>query len=182
MTAAAAVLAAGAGVRMGAPKAELVVAGVRLLDRAVRIAADAGCTPVFAVVRDGVQVSGAIAVVNPAPERGMRGSLALAVDAAADAQALAVLLVDTPGITADAVRAVVAAWRPGRIAVGRYGVRRGHPIVMAPDLWRDAVRMAAADEGARALLAARPDLVDEIEVPGDPSDLDTQEDLAGWSP
>ncbi|MDT4942930.1 MAG: hypothetical protein QOJ34_3019, partial [Pseudonocardiales bacterium] len=37
-----------------------------------------------------------------------------------------------------------------------------------------------ADEGARALLAARPDLVDEVDVPGDPTDLDTPADLARW--
>jgi CTP:molybdopterin cytidylyltransferase MocA len=177
---AAAVLAAGAGRRMGTPKAELVVAGTRLLDRAVAVAREGGCAPVFVVVRAGTQVAGAEAVVNPDPERGMRSSLALAVEVAAEAEALAVLLVDAPGVGADALRAVVSAWTPGRIAVGRYGDRWGHPIVMAPDLWRTALAGAGRDEGARALLAARPDLVDQVEVPGDPADLDTPEDLARW--
>jgi molybdenum cofactor cytidylyltransferase/nicotine blue oxidoreductase len=111
----------------------------------------------------------------------MRSSLALAVDAATDAAALAVLLVDVPGVGADAVRAVVAAWRPGRIAIGRYQGRRAHPTVMAPHLWREALALAGADEGARALLTSRPDLVDEIDVAGDPRDLDTPEDLRDWS-
>jgi molybdenum cofactor cytidylyltransferase/nicotine blue oxidoreductase len=177
---AAAVLAAGSGSRMGRPKAELVVGGTRLLDRAVAAARDAGCSPVYAVVRDATEAAGAELVVNPDPERGMRSSLTLAVDAAAGAAALAVLLVDAPGITAEPIRAVVHAWVPGRIAVGRYGGRRGHPTVMPLELWRAALKLAGPDEGARALLAARPDLVDDVDVPGDPTDLDTPGDLASW--
>jgi CTP:molybdopterin cytidylyltransferase MocA len=167
---------------MGRPKADLVVDGVRLLDRAIGAAAAAGCRPVLAVVRPGTQHADAQLVVNPKPDRGMRSSLALAVEAVPEADALAVLLVDAPGITADAIRTVVAAWRPGRIAVGRYGARRGHPTVMAPALWRAALALAGPDEGARALLAARPELVDEVDVAGDPADLDTPADLARWHP
>jgi CTP:molybdopterin cytidylyltransferase MocA len=176
-----AVLAAGSGSRMGSPKAELRVDGVRLVDRAVTALAGGGCDEVIAVVRAGVHVAGARVVVNADPERGMRSSLALAVDAAdCAADALAVLLVDTPGVGADAVRAVLAAWTPGRIAVATYGARRGHPTVMSLALWLDALDLADGDEGARALLAARPDLVDEVPVDGDPTDLDTAEDLARW--
>jgi molybdenum cofactor cytidylyltransferase/nicotine blue oxidoreductase len=178
---AAAVLAAGSGSRLGRPKADVVVAGARLLDRAVAAASGAGCTPVYAVVRAGTDVIEAIPVVNPDPDRGMRSSLALAVDAADGAAALAVLLVDTPGVSAPVVRAVTAAWRPGRIALGSYAGGRGHPIVMAPQQWRVALELAGPDEGARAFLAAHPDLVDEVAVVGDPSDLDTPEQLARWS-
>ena len=177
---AAAVLAAGSGTRLGGPKADLVVGGVRLLDRAVDVAREAGCAPVFAVVREGTDAGGAVAVVNPEPERGMRSSLALAVEAAADALALAVLLVDMPGTSAGAVRAVVDAWRPGRIALGRYPTGRGHPTVMSSDDWRAALELAGPDEGARAFLAAHADRVDEVDVPGDPSDLDTPDDVDAW--
>lgn len=165
---------------MGVPKGELVVGGERLLDRAVRVLRAAGCGPVIAVVRAQVTVADAIAVVNPAPERGMRSSLELAVTAAGAADALVVLLVDMPGVPSGAVGAVVDAWRPGRITVARYGDRRGHPTVMAPDQWRSALALAGPDEGARAFLAAHRDLVDEVPVSGDPSDLDVPEDLAGW--
>lgn len=167
---------------MGTPKAELVVAGRRLLDRAVTALREGGCSPVIAVVRAGTTVGGVRAVVNPDPERGMRSSLALAVDAAAlaGADALAVLLVDVPGVGADAVRDVVRAWQPGRIAVARYGRRRGHPTVMATALWREALTGARPDEGARALLAAHPELVDEVAVEGDATDLDTPADLVAW--
>jgi CTP:molybdopterin cytidylyltransferase MocA len=177
-----AVLAAGSGTRMGRPKADLVVDGQRLLDRTLATLQGAGCEPVIAVVREGTgPVAGAIAVVNPDPARGQRSSLELAVAAGASADAIAVVLVDVPGIGPDAVRTVIAAWRPGRITVARYGTVRGHPTVMAPQLWREALALAGPDEGARALLRVRADQVDEIEARGDPADLDTPEDLARWS-
>jgi molybdenum cofactor cytidylyltransferase/nicotine blue oxidoreductase len=175
-----AVLAAGSGTRMGGPKAELVVGGQRLVDRAVATLTAAGCRPVFAVVAPGVDVPNSRAVVNSDPARGMRSSLELAVAAAGAAPALLVVLVDMPGLRADAVRQVAAAWRPGRVSVGRYGGRTGHPIVMSPTLWRTAVAAAAPDEGARALLRARCELVDLVDVPGDPGDLDTPGDVAAW--
>lgn len=178
----AAVLAAGSGSRMGEPKAELRVSGERLVDRAVRTLRAAGADPVWAVVRAGVDVVAAEAVVNPDPARGMRSSLALAVDAAGRARvdALAVVLVDVPGISAREVAAVIDGWRPGRVAVGTYSGRRGHPTVMAVPAWRRALELAGSDEGARAFLAAHPNLVDEIAVGGDPTDLDTRVDLRRW--
>jgi CTP:molybdopterin cytidylyltransferase MocA len=176
------VLAAGSGSRMGGPKADVVVDGTRLLDRAVAVLAAAGCAEVVAVVRAGTEGAGAQLVVNDDPDRGMRSSLGLGVEcaAASGADAVAVMLVDTPGITAGAARAVLSAWRPGRIAVATYGGRRGHPTVMAPDGWQRALALAGPDEGARALLRAEPDLVDEIEADGDATDLDTAEDLEAW--
>jgi molybdenum cofactor cytidylyltransferase/nicotine blue oxidoreductase len=176
-----AVLAAGLGTRMGGPKAELAVAGGRLLDRAVVALADGGCDPVLAVVRAGVRVEGATAVVNAAPERGMRSSLELAVAAAADADALVVSLVDMPGVGAAAVRAVVGAWRPNRIVRARFEASTGHPVIMSPQLWRVAVAMAGPDEGARVLMRRRPDLVDDVTAPGDPSDLDVPADVERWT-
>ena len=179
-----AVLAAGLGTRMGRPKADLVVDCVRLLDRAAGVLAAAGCSPVVAVLAPGAQAppDPAVRVVpNPDPGRGMRSSLELAVAAAGPAAALAVLLVDTPGIGPAAVRATVAAWRPGRVAVGAYGGRQGHPVVMAPDRWRQALALAGPDEGARGLLRNRPDLVDLVEVAGDPADLDTPDDVRAWT-
>jgi CTP:molybdopterin cytidylyltransferase MocA len=178
---AAAVLAAGAGTRMGRPKADVPIDGVRLLDRAVAVLREAGCAPVFAVVREGTAVTDAVAVVNPAPGRGMRSSLELAVQAAEGCDALAVVLVDMPGVGADAIRTVTERWRPGRIAVARYGGRRGHPIVMAPVLWQQALELAGPDEGARVFMKRGPELVDEIDVAGDPGDLDTPADLDGWT-
>jgi molybdenum cofactor cytidylyltransferase/nicotine blue oxidoreductase len=52
---------------------------------------------------------------------------------------------------------------------------------MSPALWRAALQLAGEDEGANRLLKTRPDLVDEIPADGDPTDLDTQADLARWN-
>ena len=167
---------------MGRPKAEVVVAGTRLLDRAIAALHDGGCEPVIAVVRDATAVSGADAVVNSDPERGMRSSLQLAVDASAGCDALAVILVDMPGVGADAIRAVVDASRPGRIVVARYpDGRRGHPIVMDRNLWREALERADADAGARVLMRIKPYLIDAIAVSGNAADMDTPADLDRWS-
>jgi molybdenum cofactor cytidylyltransferase/nicotine blue oxidoreductase len=176
---------------MGVPKAELALDGERLVDRAVRVLTDGGCDDVVAVIRPGVDVAGARVAVNADPERGMRSSLELAVDAAGDADVIVLVLVDLPGLGSDAVRAVIGGWRPGRIVTARYAARRGearrdglarrgHPIAMSPALWRAALELAGDDEGARALLRARPELVDEIDVTGDPQDLDTPADLQRW--
>ncbi len=176
------VLAAGAGRRMGAPKAELVIDGHRLVDRAVAAMAQGGCDEVVVVVRaDAAPVGQARAVVNPDPERGMRSSLVLGL-AAAGGDAAAVLLVDTPGIEADAIATVVTRWRaePDRIAVANFAGRRGHPIVMAAAHWQAAVALAGPDEGARRYLGANADLVDDIEVSGDPADLDRPGDVQAW--
>lgn len=168
---------------MGAPKAALNVDGQRLIDRAVTVLAAGGCAQVLAVVRSGLAVPGAQIIVNPLPDRGMRSSLALAVDAAdaLGADALAVVLVDMPGIPAAAVAAILARWTPGRIAIASYDTRRSHPSVMSPELWRTALTLARPDEGARNFLARNPNLVDEVAVDGDPRDLDTPADLNNWS-
>lgn len=175
------VLAAGLGTRFGGPKAEVLVGGVRLVDRAVSALEDASCTPVVAVVPEGVEVPGAVVVTNPDPARGMRSSLALGLamlDRTTAPDAVVVLLADMPGIGADAVARVVSRWSPGRIAVARYDDRRGHPVVMSPVMWQAAIELAAPDEGARALLARDSDLVDEVRVSADPRDIDTPADLA----
>lgn len=171
------VLAAGGGTRLGRPKAELVVGGERLLDRAVRILFEGGCAEVVAVVRPGTQVDGARAVVNPDPERGMGSSLRLGFEAASGSRA-AILLVDVPGVGADAVRRVLAARSP--VAIATYGGRRGHPVVIDRLLWTEVARLAEGDEGARPYLRAHPELIVEVACEGSAADIDTQDDLAAW--
>ena len=171
------VLAAGAGTRLGQPKAELILAGERLLDRAVRVLYDGGCHEVVAVVRPGVEVRGAISVVNQEPDRGMGSSLRLGLGVASGDRA-AIVLVDTPGLAADAVRRVAGVTAP--VAVATYAGRRGHPVVIERPLWTDVAALAEGDEGARPFLRLHPGLVAEVACAGDPSDIDTPRDLAAW--
>jgi CTP:molybdopterin cytidylyltransferase MocA len=172
------VLAAGAGARLGRPKAEIVVGGERLVDRAVGGLRGAGCTEVLAVVRAGVEVDGAVVVVNPDPARGMGSSLRLGLRAASGDRAV-IVLVDTPGIGAAQVRRVLAVTVP--FAVARYGDRRGHPVAIARRLWPDVAELAEGDEGARPFMRAHPQLVTEVPCDGDPFDIDTPEDLTAWT-
>lgn len=175
------VLAAGLGSRMGGPKAEIVVDGVRLLDRATSALATAGCVPVVAVVQPGVAGTDAILVPHPQPALGLRSSLALGLGAVpGSVDAVAVTLVDMPGVTSDAINEVIAGWASGRIAVGVCEGRRTHPIVMAPTQWHAALELAEPDEGARRYLALHPDLIDEVPITIDPIDLDEPADLARW--
>lgn len=171
------VLAAGAGTRLGRPKADLVVGGERLLDRAMRVLREGGCAEIVAVVRAGIPATGARVIVNPDPERGMGSSLRLGLAAATGSRA-AILLVDVPGVGADAVRRVLAASSP--VAVATYGGRRGHPVVIDRPLWTEVARLAEGDEGARPFLRAHPDLVREVPCEGSAADIDTPDDLAAW--
>jgi CTP:molybdopterin cytidylyltransferase MocA len=173
-------LAAGAGRRLGTPKAQVVLDGTRLLDRGIAVLLAAGCTEVVVVLRAPEQLSGVISVVNPDPDRGMGSSLRLGL--AACTQPIAVVnLVDTPGIGAADVRRVVDEVRSG--AAAAIVSHDGHqlpPVAFARAVWPEVARLAEGDQGARAFLRAHPDLVVTVACAGDPSDIDTPADLASW--
>jgi CTP:molybdopterin cytidylyltransferase MocA len=173
-------LAAGAGRRLGRPKAALVVGGVRLLDRGVEVLRAAGCGEVVAVLREHQQLSGVTTVVNPDPDRGMGSSLRLGL-AACTGQIAVVMLVDTPGIGSDAVRAVLEAVQGGApVAIADFAGRRVPPVAIAGKYWDEVAERAEGDQGARGFLQAHPELVTAVPCAGDPADLDTPEDLARW--
>jgi CTP:molybdopterin cytidylyltransferase MocA len=176
------VLAAGAGTRIGRPKASLVLDGERFVDRAVRTLTEGGCTAV--VVVSGAQeldVDRASVVDNPDWPTGMGSSLRRGLATMPEAvEAVVILLVDTPLIGAEAVRRLISAGgsRAG-LAVATYGGRRGHPVLLGREHWPGAGELARGDEGARPYLNAHPDQV--LEVPcdgtGDPTDVDTEADV-----
>ncbi len=191
--AAAVILAAGAGSRMGRPKALLEFEGRLLAERAVDAALTGGCGQAVVVLgaaadeaRRRADLRGARIVVNQDWSSGMGSSLRAGLaelgrcggEAAADAAL--VLLVDQPLIGAEAVRAVLEAWRGGaRLAAASYGGRRGHPVLFGREHWAAAARGAVGDAGARAFLAAH--AAELVLVPCDsvanPRDLDVPGDL-----
>ena len=178
------VLAAGAGTRFGGPKALAELDGERLVDRAVRILRVGGADPVVVVLGAAVvEVPGADhVVVNPDWEQGMGSSLraGLASPGLRGCTAVAVTLVDQPGIRATAVRAVVAAHATGAdLAVATYAGERGHPVLLGRDRWAQVVQSAVGEQGARAYLAAHAAEVLEVPCDGDPRDADTPAELAG---
>ncbi|WP_084956684.1 nucleotidyltransferase family protein [Thermoactinospora rubra] len=175
-------LAAGAGTRLGTPKAVLEHEGERLVDRGVRVLEEGGCHPVVVVLGAAMpQVSGAIVVPNPDWRTGMGSSLRVGLAALPPhAQAVVVALVDQPFVQPRAVRMLIDSG--ASVAVATYGGRRRNPVLIAREHFEEVARHAVGDVGARAFFQARPELVTEVEVPGDPRDIDVPEDLTHLHP
>ena len=182
------VLAAGQGRRYGGPKALVELGGRLLVDRAVGVLTDGGCGPVTVVLGASADevvrradLGGTRTVLNAAWATGMGSSLraGLAALAETDADAAVVLLVDTPGIGAAAVRRLAGYAAPDAVAVATYDGRRGHPVVLGRQHWAEVARLAEGDAGARPFLLARPELVTPVpcEDIADGADVDVPADL-----
>jgi CTP:molybdopterin cytidylyltransferase MocA len=172
------ILAAGAGRRLGQPKAELTVGGSRLIDIAATPLREGGCEPILAVVRSAdVVADGVQTVVNQDPDRGMSSSLRLGLDSV-QAAACLIVLVDQLGITGEDVRAVIEEFLAGwQVVVARRGGRRSHPVLVSRTLFAEFAGSAAGDQGARAFIDAHPERVRFLDLPDGVDDIDTPEDL-----
>lgn len=159
------VLAAGAGSRMGRPKA-LVVGddGVPWLRRSVGALSDGGCEHVVAVlgaaVEDAVPLlagTGACPVVAADWASGMSASLRAGLRAihAAPTDAAVVTLVDLPDVGAEVVlRLLAEPVGPDTLRRAAYDGRPGHPVVLGRDHWSAIAAETEGDHGARDYLAA----------------------------
>ena len=178
-------LAAGAGRRMGGPKALVELHGEPLVRRGVRLLADGGCSPVVVVVGAAAEqvrplCEGARVVEAPGWATGMAASLRAGL-AAVDGDACVVALVDQPGVTPAAVARLRAGHREGaRAAVATYAGRPRNPVLLDRSVWDEVAAAAAGDEGARPWLRAHPELVVHVDCTdvGTPDDVDTPQDLA----
>ena len=178
-------LAAGAGRRMGRPKALVELDGEPLVRRGVRLLDDGGCDPVVVVVGAASErvrplCDGAQVVEASDWATGMGASLRAGL-AAAVGEACVVALVDQPGVTAAAVDRLRAAHREGAVAaVATYAGRPRNPVLLDRSVWADVAAAAAGDEGARPWLRTHAELVVQVDCTdvGTPDDLDTPQDLA----
>ena len=160
-------LAAGAGTRMGRPKA--LVDG--WLTRAVDSLESAGCDGVTVVLGAGAGEASALLadagvevheVVAADWADGMGASLRAGLESLDDGpddrpEAVVVTLVDLPDVGAEVVRRVLAG------PVGAATLRRaaydgspGHPVLIGRDHWAGVADAADGDRGARDYLAAHP--------------------------
>ncbi len=199
-------LAAGEGSRFGQPKALVELEGQTLAERGVELLRVGGTDPILVVtgaVR--VELSGIRTIYNEHWRTGMGSSLRAALralaapvpaaaadvdadpdadvgaDPDADVGAVVVALADQPLVGAAAVARLIAAYRGGAsVAVAAYQGKPRNPVLLAREHWPEVIETAAGDQGARAFLRARPDLVTLIECgdTGSPDDIDTPADLA----
>lgn len=187
-------LAAGAGRRMGRPKALVELDGTPLVRRALEVLAAGGCAPLVVVVgarADEVEaIVGDRALVVTAADwaTGMGASLRAGLAAldsrseAAGVSAALVHLVDLPGIGPAAIaRLAAAATGPDALARAVYQGRPGHPVLMGRAHWGAVQAAATGDEGARGYLAGHPGLaMVECGDLADPRDVDTPDALEAF--
>ncbi len=185
------VLAAGGGSRLGGrPKALLRYRGRPLLEHALGVAREGGCDGAVAVlgaaaaaeVRERADTGDCLLVDNPEWRTGLSSSLRAGLAALpAGASAVLVLLVDTPGVTAEAVRRLLAV-HAGRtdLAACAYAGRRAHPVLIGSAHFPELLATATGDAGARALLVKHPVTLVDCTGAAVPDDLDTPADLARW--
>jgi len=195
-------LAAGAGSRLGRPKALVVAGGQSLARRGITLLRDGGADPVIVVTGatgpdtdvtgfdtgpGGGTVTagrerGVIKVHNPDWPAGMGSSLAAGLRAVpAECTAAVLALADQPLVGPQAVRRLLAAHAAGAsVAVACYEGRPRNPVLISREHWPEVIALASGDVGARPFLRTHPDLVTEVECgdTGRPDDVDSPEDLA----
>lgn len=179
-------LAAGAGRRMGRPKALVEVGGEPLVRRGIRLLHEGGCDPVVVVVGAASEqvralCDGAQVVHATDWETGMGASLRAGLAALSDSPAAClVALVDQPQVGPEVVQRLRAAHAGGATAaVATYAGKARNPVLLDRCTWAGVVLAAVGDEGARGWLRAHPELVVQVDCTdiGSPDDLDTPADL-----
>lgn len=182
---AAVVLAAGEGTRFGpSPKLLAPFRGRPLAAWALRAAGASGlddlvvvvgATDLGALIRS--EAPCAVVVENATWRAGQASSLRAAVDwcDAAGVDAAVVGLADQPLVPAAAWAAVGRTTRSEPFVTATFAGLRRPPVRIARAVW--SLLRSSGDEGARAVMRMRPELVGEVACAGDPADVDTVEDL-----
>ena len=180
MSVAAVILAAGASRRLGEPKQLVRLDGETLLERAVRVAREAGCSPVIVVlgaeyvqVLTGCSLGDVVTVINDEWEEGMGASIRLGVRACqnvfSEAEGVVIMTCDQPAVTAEHIERLVA----GReLAASRYSERSGVPAFFPKEYFAGLTSLSG-DAGARDLLRD----ASYIDLPGGELDVDTAKEL-----
>jgi CTP:molybdopterin cytidylyltransferase MocA len=178
---AAVVLAAGASTRLGGLKQLALLGEETLLERAVRVAREAGCSPVLVVlgaeygkVLGNSRLGDVVPVINDEWETGMASSIRLGVRtlgiAAKDVDGVVLMTCDQSAVTPEHLRLLMEAVD---VKASRYAERNGVPAFF-PKLYFDRLMALKGDAGARELLAR----ADYEKLAGGELDIDTVADLA----
>ena len=189
-------LAAGAGRRMGRPKALLRDrSGVPFLDRVIGSLLEGGCERVTVVV--GAAADEAMSMLEEAGwvedpavgvvmaedwQEGMGASLRAGLRTLDSGEAALVTLVDLPDVDETVVRRIAAAGSgPDALVRATYDGRPGHPVLIGRNHWPGVLSTARDDQGAREYLAAHEHVACECGDLATGRDVDEPGDLDGPS-
>lgn len=158
-------LAAGAGRRMGQPKATVTGAdGVPWVVSSADALRSGGCDEVVVVVGADAEavrahLSGSAVSVVEADDwaDGMGASLKAALEAIADRQAEAALihLVDLPDVGPHVIQRLLDQSAVHALARATYEGRPGHPVLIGREHWRAIAGTVSGDRGARDYVDSR---------------------------
>lgn len=175
------ILAAGEGRRFGGIKQLAELRGRPLLEYALEAMTE--ISPRVVVlghaadkIRRGVNMQGASVVECEDWDEGQAASLRAGLAALAQCDAVVVVLGDQPGITAQAVAAVVAAAGGEDAVRATYDGMPGHPVLLHRPLL-DRADELRGDTGFRDLLEFASVREVEVGALADPADIDTREEL-----
>lgn len=178
MPIAAILLAAGSSSRLGRPKQLLEFHGESLIVRAIRLAKEAGLSPVIVVVQPAFGLPAAAATLdvvivrNANAAEGMASSLRCGVEQASRSHVsgVVVLACDQPALTVDHLHQLIVQpeVRMGSAYAGRIGIPAYFP---RQDF--AALLELTGDKGARELLRASSSISNEELA----LDIDTEEDV-----
>jgi molybdenum cofactor cytidylyltransferase len=190
MPVAAIVLAAGASRRLGQPKQLLTLGNETLLARVLRLAGEAGASPVFAVlgaqremVAASLQNCDAHLVFNEQWELGIASSICAGLRAldgcAPGSQGILLLGCDQPRLTAAHLGTMLecfTARAAHTIVASKYAGVLGTPAIFPRSIFPDLLALRG-DRGARSLLVHPPCTLVPIDFSGGEIDIDSPADL-----
>ncbi|KGN38273.1 hypothetical protein N803_11010 [Knoellia subterranea KCTC 19937] len=185
------VLAAGAGRRMGGPKALLRLSptGPSLVESTVTHLHDAGVADVHVVVgsaapnvRARAERVGGLVVEAEDWDEGMGASLRRGLDvlATTDARAAILMLVDLPDVghaVHERMLTCVDGQLEGALVRAAYDGRAGHPVLLGRDHWARVRQHAVGDHGARTYFDLHPPVLVECGDLATGRDIDRPHDV-----
>jgi molybdenum cofactor cytidylyltransferase len=194
MPVAAIILAAGPSSRLGQPKQLLGFGGEALLERALRLAREAGANPVLAVlganfapICAAIPFNESIPVLNDKWEQGISSSIQAGLNEAdvraPEISGALIMTCDQPRLSTNHLRTLLQTFasqpKPAIIA-STYAGTNGIPAVFPRSIFAK-LHALQGDKGARPLLAKPPCSLVAIPFEGGEVDIDVPSDLAHLS-
>jgi molybdenum cofactor cytidylyltransferase len=184
------ILAAGASVRLSAPKQLLEYGGQTLMRRAALAAQGARCNPVVVVtgahaegLKEELRGLNLLEVHNPEWESGMGSSIRTGVHAVVKTNdkitALVLMLCDQPFVTSEVISGLITAHRQtgyGIVACS-YGATIGVPALFGRAFFPELVRLES-ETGAKHVIQKHLAQVHSLPFPQGEIDVDTPADFA----